>query len=226
MAKYFSTEVKDLISKMLVVDPSKRITLDEIIATPWFRVGWDDVKFQEMKSSCTRINPSAAQCNEAIVEASVSDEPSSSSASAGHHLPSDQPAVTSGLDAFDIMTRLTSSSLNPLMSGPLNVVRRATRFFAVGTTETVVAKIMDALEKARSNPKAKEGSMEVKGFINSAKGLLTYHMEILPTVAPGLILVEIRRTRGDTLDFHEFYRYLIETLGPITLSYGKIRRDA
>eukprot|EP00906_Rhabdomonas_costata_P008666 RCo012310 len=225
MAKYFSPEVKDLISKMLVLDPAKRITLDDIIATPWFRVGWDDAKFQEMKASCARITPSSAQCSEAIVETHVSEEPSSSPKAPA--AAPQEAAVSAGLDAFDMMARLTSSSLNPLLSGPQNVIRRATRFFAVGPTATVVATIMDALEKAKCNPKAKEGcSLEIKGHICSAKGLLTYQMEILPTVAQDLALVEIRRTRGDTLDFGEFFRALIETLGPLTLSYGKVRRDA
>jgi serine/threonine protein kinase len=225
MAKYFSNDVKDLITKMLVVDPAKRMSLDEVIATPWFRVGWDDAKFQEMKTNVSKIMPSAAQCNEAIVDASMSEGPSSSATSPSEETAEKQPTVTAGLDAFDIVSRLTSGSLNPLMSGSLNVIRRATRFIAVGATDTVQAKVMEALEKAKSNPKAKDGSLEIKGFINSAKGLLTYHLEILPLVAQGLVLVEIRRTRGDTLDFHEFFRYLIETLGPLTLSYGKIKKD-
>lgn len=44
-------------------------------------------------------------------------------------------------------------------------------------------KIMEALEKTKSNPKSKDGATEIKGFINSVKGLLTYQLEILPTVA-------------------------------------------
>jgi serine/threonine protein kinase len=222
MAKYFSNEAKDLIAKMLVVDPAKRINLDGIIATPWFRVGWDDAKFQEMKNSCSRaVNPTSEQCNEAIVDASVSEGPPCAGAAHQEAV----ATVASGLDAFDIVSRLTSGSLNPLMSGSLNVVRRATRFMATGGKDHVMTKILEALEKAKSNPKAKEGSLEIKGFINSAKGLLTYHLEILPTVAQGMVMVEIRRTRGDTLDFHEFFRFLIETLGPLTLSYGKIKKE-
>ena len=40
----------------------------------------------------------------------------------------------SGLDAFDIISRLTSGSLNPLVQAG-GVVRRATRFMAVGATD-------------------------------------------------------------------------------------------
>jgi hypothetical protein len=41
MSRRFSPQVRNLIAKMLVVDPAKRITLDGIMADPWFRVGFD-----------------------------------------------------------------------------------------------------------------------------------------------------------------------------------------
>lgn len=204
MAKYFSPEVKDLISKMLVVEPDKRYTLDDVIAHPWFRVGWDEVKFQEIKGG-TIVTPTEKETSDAIRAAEESNEPGG--AKAGKD-------VVQGLDAFDIISRLTSGSLNPLVQSG-GVVRRATRFMATGATNGLHNTMMDALEKTKSNPKTKEGTSEIKGFINSVKGLLTYQLEIIPTVAEGLHLVEIRRTRGDTLDFHEFYRQLLAILGPI-----------
>eukprot|EP00993_Chasmostoma_nieuportense_P000442 NODE_1408_length_1516_cov_251.371490_g1333_i0.p1 GENE.NODE_1408_length_1516_cov_251.371490_g1333_i0~~NODE_1408_length_1516_cov_251.371490_g1333_i0.p1 ORF type:complete len:442 (+),score=97.45 NODE_1408_length_1516_cov_251.371490_g1333_i0:65-1390(+) len=213
MAKYFSPEVKDLICKMLVVDPAKRVTLDEVIAHSWFRVGLDESKFEAAKRD-GKIQPTGKECNDAIADAEESQ-------GSGVKPSAATPAVgATGVDAFDIISRLTSGSLNTLVSANSNIVRRATRFMANGSTDHVLAKIIEALEKTRSNPKAKEGSLEVKGFINSAKGLLTYHLEILPTVTHGLVLVEIRRTRGDTLDFHEFYRQLITTLGDLVSSGG------
>lgn len=41
MVRNTSEAVKDLIARMLTVDPKKRITLEDIIAHPWFVVGWD-----------------------------------------------------------------------------------------------------------------------------------------------------------------------------------------
>lgn len=203
MAKYFSPEVKDLISKMLVVEPEKRFTLDDVIGHPWFRVGWDEVKFQEMRSGAI-VSPTDKETCDAIRSAEESNEPTA------------RPTgkAPQGLDAFDIISRLTSGSLNPLVQSG-GAVRRATRFMATGSAEMVQSKIIDALEKTKSNPKTKEGTAEIKGFINSVKGLLTYQLEVLPTIAEGLHLVEIRRTRGDILDFHDFYRQVLAVLGPI-----------
>ncbi|CCD12774.1 unnamed protein product [Trypanosoma congolense IL3000] len=41
MARHFSAPARDLISRMLTVDPRNRIKVDEIIKHPWFTVGWD-----------------------------------------------------------------------------------------------------------------------------------------------------------------------------------------
>lgn len=224
MAKYFSDEVKDLITMLLVVNPDKRGTLDQVISHSWFKVGWDVAKFEEVRQRAMgqKFAPTTTQCNEAIVEADLTERQATTTASASTTA---EAVDAAGLDAFDIVSRLTSGCLNPLMSGTLNVVRRATRFIALGSKETMMAKIMEALEKAKSNPKAKEGSLEIKGFKNSSKGLLTYQLEILPTVTQGMVLVEMRRTRGDTLDFHEFYRSLVDALGPLALKAPSSTED-
>ncbi|KEG08980.1 putative serine/threonine protein kinase [Trypanosoma grayi] len=41
MVRHASDAAKDLISRMLTVDPQQRITVEGIIAHPWFAVGWD-----------------------------------------------------------------------------------------------------------------------------------------------------------------------------------------
>ncbi|RNF06658.1 putative serine/threonine protein kinase [Trypanosoma conorhini] len=41
MVRHVSEAVKDLIARMLTVDPKKRITMEGIIAHPWFQVGWE-----------------------------------------------------------------------------------------------------------------------------------------------------------------------------------------
>ena len=44
----FSPELIDLIKKLLVLDPSKRLRIDEIYAHPWFKgINWDDLSKSE-----------------------------------------------------------------------------------------------------------------------------------------------------------------------------------
>ena len=60
--------------QMLIVEPEKRYTLDDVIAHPWFRVGWDEEKFQAMKNG-TIVNPSEKETEGAIKAAEESDAP-------------------------------------------------------------------------------------------------------------------------------------------------------
>ena len=41
MSRYFSEGARNLIAKILIVDPTKRYTMNDIIADPWFRVNFD-----------------------------------------------------------------------------------------------------------------------------------------------------------------------------------------
>ena len=54
--------------------------------------------------------------------------------------------------------------------------------------------------------------MELRGFVNKTKGLLTYTVTMFPLVEGELTMVEVRRGRGDTFDFHDLYRALMEGL--------------
>eukprot|EP00665_Eupelagonemidae_sp_cell47_P008464 gene8464-5327_t len=36
MARHFTDPVKDIISKMLVIEPEKRLTMDGVMKHPWF----------------------------------------------------------------------------------------------------------------------------------------------------------------------------------------------
>jgi serine/threonine protein kinase len=202
MARHFSEQAKDLISKMLTVDPAKRYTLDDIVAHPWFMQGFD----AKLLSTGTKVQVSDDQVQNAIVDAQVTR--TADNAVVG------QPANTKltsagGCDVFDLISRLTSGSLNPLVTYQQGMIRSSTRLLMSGTREDVVA----ALEGIKASPKHKDGSNDIKGFVNGPKGLLTYLITVIPTCAANLTLVELRRGRGDFLEFHELYLQLIKALG-------------
>lgn len=206
MARHFSDGAKDLISKMLTVDPTKRISIQTIITHPWFQVDFDQTKYSQGPS--TKLEVSEDQVKNAIVDADVHKT---------SHVASNVPAsmaskVTSagGSDAFDLISRLTSGSLNPLITFQQGMVRTSTRFLVHGSSKDVV----EALEALKANPKSKENTNEIKGFVNGSKGLLTYMVTVVPTCSPTLTLVELRRGRGDILEFHELFREIVKKLGP------------
>ena len=45
--KWFSPELKRFLSRFLVTDPEKRITVDEILRDPWFKKGYKEVNYYE-----------------------------------------------------------------------------------------------------------------------------------------------------------------------------------
>ena len=93
--------------------------------------------------------------------------------------------------------------------------------FSTTTTITPFQAVIDALEVLKGNPKRKTGNaVEIKGFANASRGLVTYIVNCYPLMTPKWTLVELRRGRGDALDFHHFFHSVIEQLGPLVISKG------
>eukprot|EP00760_Papus_ankaliazontas_P011318 PhM_4_TR14714/c1_g1_i1/m.7538 len=239
MAKHFSDSTRDLISKMLTVDAVVRVTLEDVINHPWFRVGFNEAALQRAK--CGKLEVSSEQVSNAVsdvvesgvakarvapsllhgsamVTAAASGAVASPSCAASTPISSvsTPPRYNpKGLDAFDLLSRFTAGSLNPLVVGTAGISRTTTRILYGGTAnEASMKALVSMLEGLRASPKPKEGSNEIKGFVQAPKGLMTYVVCLLPTVAPQLSILELRRGRGDTFDFHDFFRQLHTALGP------------
>jgi serine/threonine protein kinase len=211
MARHFSDSAKDLIGKMMTVNPKQRISIEGVIDHPWFQVGFDPKAFQVS----TKLTLSKKDEDNAIENVddpkkgqSSGKEPALSKVTS---VPTPKPGTSDGCDVFDLISRLTSGSLNPLIAAQhgTTLMRSSTRFLFKGNPNDV----LDALEALKGNPKKKEGTTEIKGFFNAPKGLLTYLTIVIPTCAPNLSLVELRRGRGDIFDFHEMYHQIQATLG-------------
>ena len=208
MARHLSDPAKDLISRMICVDPKARITIEQIIQHPWFQEGFDPRMLA--KAMGAKVEVSEEQVNSAIIN--TDDKTRMTGTGGGPRNAAAARATDGASDAFDLISRLTSGTLNPLISVQQTggVVKATTRFLLEGDLKSVV----DVLESLKGNPKGKEGTSEVRGFANASKGLLTYVCIVIPTCVPAWSLVELRRGRGDILEFHEFYRQVVALLGP------------
>eukprot|EP01062_Namystynia_karyoxenos_P051695 TRINITY_DN4072_c0_g2_i2.p1 TRINITY_DN4072_c0_g2~~TRINITY_DN4072_c0_g2_i2.p1 ORF type:complete len:451 (+),score=135.18 TRINITY_DN4072_c0_g2_i2:124-1476(+) len=199
MARHFSDPVKDIISKMLVIEPDKRLTLEGIIAHPWFRIDLDESMFKQG----ARISVSAGQVSGAV--ASVGEASGAA----------DRPAKeTQGIDAFELMSHLTSGHLDPLTSGAtssaVSVMRhtRAIVSIPAGVGHRDAIKQVMNNDALKGNPKDGKDPAEIKGFCNASKGLMTYVCTVVPFIPTGVgqwAFVELRRGRGDTLDFQGYW---------------------
>lgn len=206
MARHFSDQAKDLIAKMMTVDPVKRLTIQGIIDHPWFQVGFDPKLLKLPQAG--KLQVSEEQMRNAITDA---DEQKKSvpKEAVPTNAPAPRAGVSGGCDAFDLISRLTSGTLNPLITVQQGMVRSSTRFLIHGDIKDV----LQVLSSLNANPKSKEGSLEIKGFLNAPKGLLTYLAVLIPTCASKLTLVELRRGRGDVFEFHDLFRQVVAGLG-------------
>jgi serine/threonine protein kinase len=204
MCKTFSEPVKDLISKILVVDPKKRVTLDIVMRHPWFQKNFDRTVYDSLNGTSGTVN----------VE-SVDKHTGGKVANESELAKDKQQAMDKGgsqaIGAFELISQLTATTMVSLTSAQ-PVIKIATRFVIGLSVADAGKKLTTVLEGIKGNPKAKD-EREIKGFVNCNKGLLTYVVSLLPTVVPTLTIVEVRRGRGDTLDFHEVYRSIVKALG-------------
>lgn len=204
MCKAFSEPVKDLISKMLIVDPHKRITLDGVMKHPWFLKHFDRSVFDSLNGTTHTVNVADSLDKHAGTvqkETELSDQKQQA-----------MDANTKRLvGAFELISQLTQSTLSGLTSAA-PVVKIATRFVLGCTVTDSIKQLTVVLDQLKANPKPKD-EREMKGFVNCTKGLLTYIITLVPTVCPTLTIVEVRRGRGDTFDFHDMYHALVKGLG-------------
>jgi hypothetical protein len=72
-------------------------------------------------------------------------------------------------------------------AGP--VIRRCTQFFAKGTLEVIIDKLMEVMKAENFNPVFKKGRMEIRGY----QGNVTMGIKISKTVNENMIFVECYR---------------------------------
>ncbi|KAL9650533.1 hypothetical protein ABK040_004752 [Willaertia magna] len=196
----FSKDVKDLISKMLQVNPKKRITIPQIKNSKWFQVG-----FQEDKSSHNNIITISSTDIKNAVKDSFYKELIDGNANIGTKSSQILPGEVK-MNAFDLASQYLMGSITKIATGQdSHLIRRQTRVIAIGRAEEIFDKVFVALKEERTNPKPKGTSM-IKCFVNSSDSIITFSVVVTKTVSENVTVVEFRRGKGDTLAFHSIYR--------------------
>jgi serine/threonine protein kinase len=209
MCRTFSDGVKDLIMKTIVVDPKQRITLEGVIRHPWFQKNFDRSVYDAFNG--TTAQPDVVKDWSEKVEKEVD---SKSDAAQGSSIADSQ------LGAFDLVGLLSMSTMTQ-MTTSRPVMKVYTRFIVGLSVDKASSAVVDALNSLSASPKTKD-SREIKAFLNKQKGLLTIVINLYPLVDEGFVMVEVRRGRGDTFDFHDLYHALIHALGPVVRSKSTV----
>ncbi|GMH26072.1 hypothetical protein Nepgr_027915 [Nepenthes gracilis] len=206
---WFSSSAKRLIQRILEPNPSMRITTAEVIENEWFKKGYKPPIFEEPDfrlDDLDAIFDQSMQSGNLVVERREE-----------HPAPTATPAT---MNAFELISTSQGLNLGTLFEKPMGLVKRETRFTSKCSADEIMSKIEEAAAPMGFDVKKNNFKMKIQGEKLGRKGQLSVATEILE-VAPSLYMVELRKSRGDTLEFHKFYKNLSTGLKDIIWKTGE-----
>eukprot|EP01060_Flectonema_neradi_P030610 TRINITY_DN448_c0_g2_i1.p1 TRINITY_DN448_c0_g2~~TRINITY_DN448_c0_g2_i1.p1 ORF type:complete len:467 (+),score=70.78 TRINITY_DN448_c0_g2_i1:90-1403(+) len=203
MAKCIGPGPARLIRQILVTSPADRLDTLGIMENDWFKEG-----FHHAENETSIIELSSTQVNKAISNVDVTNEERKSLPDGTKSPP---PPMDGALDAFDLVTKLLSTSLSPLSTNTGNGTYKKIIELSPGQS---IRALMQVLQELGGNPKRKDGTLHIKGFSHNSrgKGLLIYTVTVVPLVDTSISLIEFKMGRGDILDFQTLCRKVITTI--------------
>ncbi|KAH0870288.1 hypothetical protein HID58_077310, partial [Brassica napus] len=171
---WFSPEARRLISKLLVVDPEKRISIPAITRTPWFRKTFK-------APMIAAINSPGNELEEEEDGAAVSPK---------------------FFNAFQFISSMSSGfDLSSLFESKRKV---RSMFTSRWSAAEIVAKIEGiGKEIGMKVKRTKDFKVRMQGKTEGRKGQISVTAEVFE-VAPEVAVVELCKSAGDTLEYNKF----------------------
>ncbi|XP_074275869.1 CBL-interacting serine/threonine-protein kinase 5-like [Silene latifolia] len=174
-----SIEAKKLVSKLLVVDPNKRLTIQGIMRQPWFRK-----EFKPCLSFST-TNPSIEipqQQESFTIKESKSSSPRF-------------------FNAFEFISSMSSGfDLSSLFEGKK---KSGSIFTSKCSALAIMDKFQELAKKLNFQVSGKDFKVKMEGRTDGRKGKLTVTAEVYE-VAAEVAVVELCKYSGDTLEYVKF----------------------
>ncbi|XP_023533187.1 CBL-interacting serine/threonine-protein kinase 3 isoform X1 [Cucurbita pepo subsp. pepo] len=189
---WLSLDAMKLIARILDPNPMTRITVPEILEDEWFKKDYKPPVFEE---------PKIANLDD--VEAVFKD-------SEEHHVTEKKEEQPVAMNAFELISMSKGLNLENLF-GTEQEFKRETRFTSKCSANEIVNKIEEAAKPLGFDVQKKNYKMRLENVKAGRKGNLNVATEILQ-VAPSVHVVEMRKAKGDTLEFHKFYKNLSTSL--------------
>ncbi|KAF0909160.1 hypothetical protein E2562_032209, partial [Oryza meyeriana var. granulata] len=185
---WFSTSAKKLIKKILDPNPSTRITIADLIKNEWFKKGYQPPRFETADVNLDDVN---FIFNESGDQAQLVVERRE-----------ERPSV---MNAFELISTSQGLNLGTLFEKQSQgSVKRETRFASRLPANEILSKIEAAAGPMGFNVQKRNYKLKLQGENPGRKGQLAIATEVFE-VTPSLYMVELRKSNGDTLEFHKFY---------------------
>ncbi|XP_040969009.1 CBL-interacting protein kinase 32 isoform X2 [Gossypium hirsutum] len=185
---WLSFSAMKLITQILDPNPMTRITIPEILKDEWFKKGYKPPVFEEKDDT-----------NLDDVEAVFKDYEE-------HHVTEQREEQPTAMNAFELISMSKGLNLGNLFDAEEGF-KRETRFTSKCPANEIIHKIEEAAKPLGFDVHKKNYKMRLQNLKAGRKGNLNVATEIFQ-VAPSLHMVEVRKAKGDTLEFNTFYKSL------------------
>ncbi|XP_060197235.1 CBL-interacting serine/threonine-protein kinase 3-like isoform X2 [Lycium barbarum] len=183
-----------LITRILDPNPTTRIIVAEILEDEWFKKDYKPPVFDEIEDA-----------NLDDVEAVFKD-------SEEYHVTERREEKPTSMNAFELISMSQGLNLGNLFDE--QGFKRETRFTSKCPANEIISKIEEAAKPLGFDVSKKNYKMRLQNLKAGRKGNLNVATEVFQ-VAPSLHMVEVRKAKGDTLEFHKFYKNLSTCLDKV-----------
>jgi 5'-AMP-activated protein kinase catalytic alpha subunit len=177
-----------LITKILDPNPDTRITIPQLLVDEWFKKDYKPPMFEEKEDT-----------NLDDIEAVFKD-------SEEYHVTEKREQQPTAMNAFELISMSKGLNLENLFDVEQGF-KRETRFTSRSSANEIISKIEEAAKPLGFDVHKKNYKMRLENIKAGRKGNLNVATEVFQ-VAPCLHMVEVRKAKGDTLEFHKFYKNL------------------
>ncbi|EMS47499.1 CBL-interacting protein kinase 28 [Triticum urartu] len=177
--RYFSTELKELLSGILDPDPNTRMSIARIKRSPWYRKPVERTPLRKDKTYASEAAASGLPCRKS----------------------SDGPA---SMNAFNIISLTPGFDLSGLFDERYS--QREARFASNEPPAAVFVKLEELAQRMKLKVTKKDnGAMKLAAPREGKKGTLEFEAEIYE-LASSFLLVELKKTNGDTMEYQKLLK--------------------
>ncbi|KAL2893388.1 CBL-interacting serine/threonine-protein kinase 9 [Bienertia sinuspersici] len=184
---WISSGAKKLIKRILDPNPLTRITISEVLQDEWFKKDYHAPSFAE-----------DGDVNLDDVETAFNNKE--------ENLVTERREKPVSMNAFELISGSQGFNLESLFQKEPGSVKRETRFTSQRPANEIVSKIEEAAKSLDFNVRKQNYKMKLQGHSSGRKGRLSVATEVFE-VAPSFHVVELRKTGGDTLEFHKVIKW-------------------
>ncbi|KAI3926889.1 hypothetical protein MKX01_032804 [Papaver californicum] len=188
---WLSFDARKLITRILDPNPETRIIIPELLEDLWFKKGFKPPVFEEKDH--THLDD---------VDAVFKD-------SEEYHVTEKREEQPVAMNAFELISMSKGLDLGNLFEQ--QEIKRETRFTSTCSANEIISKIEEAARPLGFDVHKKNYKMRLENIKAGRKGNLNVATQVFQ-VAPSLHMVEVWKSKGDTLEFHKFFKKLSTSL--------------